>query len=147
MGNNIELELYDVPYYSRLYKEKNTQLDELELKKHFPLDVVTSGMFNIYQTLLGLKFNEITSAHHDKLWHEEVKLFEVTDSASSDIIGHFMLDLFPRDGKYGHELDPEVGMQYRKEILSYGDSRQSIDSLRIFLGREPNDQALNNQFH
>lgn len=104
IGDDIELELYDVPYYSRLYKEKNAQLDELELKKHFPLDVVTSGMFNIYQTLLGLKFNEITSAHQDKLWHEEVRLFEVTDSASSNIIGHFILDLFPREGKYGHAV-------------------------------------------
>ena len=44
MNDNIELELYDVPYYSRIYKEKHTQLDELELKKHFPLDVVTKGM-------------------------------------------------------------------------------------------------------
>lgn len=102
MNDNIELELHDIPYYSRIYKEKYTQLDELELKKHFPLDVVTKGMFEIYQTLLGLQFNDVTNVHCDKLWHGEVKIFEVVDKVTLKVIGHFMLDLFPRDGKYGH---------------------------------------------
>ena len=38
-------------------------------------------------------------------------------------------------------LDKETGMKYRKIILAPGGSRDSIESLRLFLGREPNNQA------
>jgi len=39
-------------------------------------------------------------------------------------------------------LDPEIGRRYRTEILEKGSSRDEIDSLRAFLGREPNEDAF-----
>ena len=40
-------------------------------------------------------------------WHEEVRLFVVHEAAGSgkdagSLVGHFYLDLHPREGKYGH---------------------------------------------
>ena len=96
------VQLWDVHYYSRIYKELNSNLNDEELSKYFPLTKVIPGMFEIYQTLLGVKFNEITDAHKNRLWHDGVQLFEVVDTNLNTIIGHFYLDLFPREGKYGH---------------------------------------------
>jgi Zn-dependent oligopeptidase len=49
--------------------------------------------------MFGLRYVEIANPD---AWHADVKLYEVYDSASNEFIGHFYMDLFPRDGKYGH---------------------------------------------
>lgn len=97
-----KLELYDMPHYMRLYKEKLTSLDYEKLREYFSFDTVTSGIFQIYQQFLGVKFNEITDKYVDNFWHESVRLFEVTDSVTKKLMGYFYLDMFPREGKYGH---------------------------------------------
>ena len=53
----------------------------------------------IYQELFGLKFTKIEDAH---TWHEDVELFEVKDKSNDRKLGHFYLDLYPRDGKFNH---------------------------------------------
>jgi len=39
-------------------------------------------------------------------------------------------------------LSPKAGQRYRDEILKPGGSRDEIDSLKAFLGREPNANAF-----
>jgi len=90
---------YDWNYYHTLNLEKNYQVDDEETKPYFPMDVVTSGMLAVYEDLLSLRFQEIDQPH---VWHEDVRMFAVHDADSEEFMGHFYLDLFPRDGKYGH---------------------------------------------
>ena len=56
-------------------------------------------MLEIYQEVLGLVFCEVFSQN---IWHEDVKIYEVQDAKTNELIGHFYLDLFPREGKYTH---------------------------------------------
>lgn len=53
----------------------------------------------------------------------------------------YAVDMFTRFETAGL-LDPSVGGAYRREILSVGSSRDEMDSVRAFLGREPSDKAF-----
>ncbi|KAJ1976104.1 metalloendopeptidase [Dimargaris xerosporica] len=96
--SNVVVESWDYRYYMNKVKEREYNVDDEAIKQYFSMDIVTTGMLNIYQTVLGLKFVEKDASQ----WHEEARLFEVWDSASDTFMGHFYLDLYPRKGKYGH---------------------------------------------
>lgn len=90
---------WDFAYYHNKLKKTKYAVDDEEVKKYFPLDAVTQGMFTIYQKLLGVRFEEVTPSG---AWHPDVKLFSLSDSESGELRGHFYMDLFPREGKYKH---------------------------------------------
>jgi Zn-dependent oligopeptidase len=94
-----KLNSWDFRYYNRLLLESEYQVNDEEIKEYFSLTTVTQGMLDLYQTVLDLKFTEIPEP---PVWHADVKLFEVRDRSSQDLVGYFYLDLFPRDGKYTH---------------------------------------------
>ena len=80
----------------------------------FPLDTTIRGMLHIFEELFGLAFVEIvgeqrdnisaTGKGNDVVWHQDVQLFSVWDDESegNGFVGYLYLDLFPREGKYGH---------------------------------------------
>lgn len=39
----------------------------------------------------------------DVVWDDDVQFYEVRDGDSDETLGHFFLDLFPREGKFGHQ--------------------------------------------
>eukprot|EP00090_Calanus_glacialis_P007989 TRINITY_DN1635_c0_g1_i1.p1 TRINITY_DN1635_c0_g1~~TRINITY_DN1635_c0_g1_i1.p1 ORF type:complete len:781 (-),score=191.71 TRINITY_DN1635_c0_g1_i1:71-2413(-) len=89
----------DFWYYVSEVEKNNYSVDKEKLKEYFPLETVTSGMMEIYQTLLGLKFTKLEGG---EVWHDDVSQYQVDDKATGENIGYFYMDLHPRDGKYGH---------------------------------------------
>jgi len=89
----------DFWYYITGIREKEFAVDQEELKEYFPIEVVTSGLMDIYQRLLGLTFSKVDGV---KTWHKDVELYRVDDTATKETIGFFFMDMFPREGKYGH---------------------------------------------
>lgn len=97
-----DLRNYDMSYYSRLYTEKESCLDMEEIKQYFSLNQIIRGTFDIYETILGLKFVDMSSKYSDTFWHPDVKLYQAFNTADDSLQGEFYLDLHPRVGKYGH---------------------------------------------
>lgn len=109
--NDVELRSWDYQFYSRILLEREFSLNEELIREYFSLSNVIGEMLKIFEEVLGLKFKQVTDAFGKGLvWHEDVTLWEVWNSEAalekfpedSKFVGHFYLDLFPRDGKYTH---------------------------------------------
>ncbi|KAM9963615.1 hypothetical protein ACTFIW_006851 [Dictyostelium discoideum] len=91
---------YDNAFYNNVMLVQDYQVDNNLVKEYFPFEVVIKGIFNCYQELLNVKFTEVPAYQP---WHEEVKMYSCVDTADSNkLLGHFYIDLFPREGKYSH---------------------------------------------
>jgi len=100
-----ELRALDVSFYRNWLQRERYAVDSEKLREYFPLDQVTAGLFDITQELYGVTYKEITdraSSEGRPVWHADVRLFEVWDNASEELLGEFYLDLHPREGKYTH---------------------------------------------
>lgn len=93
-----KLNSWDTRYFINKGKQLKYAVDTTKLREYFPFPVVKEGLLNIYQDLLGLKFQEVQG----DVWHEDVELYSVCDSKSGELLGYFFLDLFPRPHKYSH---------------------------------------------
>ena len=56
----------------------------------------------------------------------------------SEVYGDDMWSRFAKEGL----RSPKVGADYRREVLAKGGTRDGIEHLRAFLGREPNNEAF-----
>ncbi|KAJ5070293.1 saccharolysin [Anaeramoeba ignava] len=115
----VVIEDWDFRYYHKLLLETKYQVDDNVISQYFPLEKVIEGMLEIYQQVLGLDFKQVAIDFNNpeekmKVWHEEVKLFEIYDSEKKDFVGHFYLDLFPREGKYGHAAEFSIRHSCKK---------------------------------
>ncbi|KAH6893805.1 Metalloprotease [Coprinopsis sp. MPI-PUGE-AT-0042] len=93
--------LWDYRYYDCKYIEETLSLDDMLVKECFPVSVVVPTILEIYQNLLGVRFEEIK----DSTWHPEVQQFAVWEKDAKDesgFVGYCYLDLFPREAKYSH---------------------------------------------
>lgn len=106
--------LWDHRFYDRMMQEQDYQLDQNLISEWFPLQSTINGMLKIFEALFGLEFVEVTGKDRDAIsptgkgddivWHEETQVFSVWDDEGegSGFVGYLYLDLFPRQGKYGH---------------------------------------------
>ncbi|WAR23654.1 THOP1-like protein [Mya arenaria] len=69
--NDGTINMWDYRYYMTMVEEKEYAVDQNVLKEYFPLDAVTRGLLDIYQKLLGLKFEKIMSP---EVWHPGVTM-------------------------------------------------------------------------
>jgi len=96
-----ELFPWDVMYLNEQLRVQKYVIDSEKVREYFPLDRVTKGMFDQYGPLLGIRFVEQSNA---SVWAPGVRLYRIENATGSTTIAYMYLDLFPRDGKYGHTM-------------------------------------------
>mmetsp|Transcript_20751 Transcript_20751/g.41096 ORF Transcript_20751/g.41096 Transcript_20751/m.41096 type:complete len:712 (+) Transcript_20751:37-2172(+) len=98
--STVSVEPWDIAYLTRLLKEEQYAVDEAAIKEYFPLWHVVNATLSIYSKILQVTFQEDEEA---PVWNKEVKKYTVVCKEDNKYMGEFYLDLFPRDGKYGHQ--------------------------------------------
>jgi Zn-dependent oligopeptidase len=94
---------WDLAYTQNIYKKQELALDEEHIAEYFPLEHVFSTLFDFYQKFLNITCTDISEQHdNNNLWHESVKIIQITDITTKEPIGIILLDFFPRAHKYTH---------------------------------------------
>ncbi|GAA5825842.1 hypothetical protein JCM5353_002455 [Sporobolomyces roseus] len=152
--------------------ERKESLPSSLVEKLLKSRSLNQGLFNLRQLFFGLYDMKLHTTEWNlgeegqtKLWNDlrkEVSLVEVDEEDglvggqsgfahiaggySSGYYGYLSSQVYSADmfaTKFAKDpMNAQAGMSYRKEILKPGGSRDEMDSLVAFLGREPTNTAF-----
>jgi thimet oligopeptidase len=94
-----QIDFTDWRYYQNQVVKQKYTVDSEALRVYFQYDRVLNGMFAIYQSIFGLKFEQLQAPY---VWADGVTLWGVLDAKTGEPMGLFYLDMYPREGKYNH---------------------------------------------
>jgi len=92
-----ELKSWDVAFAQEALKLKLFSIDDERLKPYFPAERTVLGLFELAESLFGVRFVERLEVPR---WHADVRYFELRDSLNA-LVGGVYLDLYARTGKRG----------------------------------------------
>ncbi len=97
-GKNITIKPWDYRYYAEKVRKEKYDLDSDEVKQYLQLENLTQALFFTAGELFNYKFEPVP-AGTVPVFHEDVKVWEVTDKTTGENIGLWYLDPFARQGK------------------------------------------------
>ncbi len=97
-GADITIEPWDYRYYAEKVRKQKYDLDSDEVKQYLQLDKLRDAMFYVAGRLFNFEFTPVKEGVVP-VFHEDVKVWEVTDKTSGEHIGLWYLDPFARTGK------------------------------------------------
>jgi len=111
---------HDISYLFKQIRKEKFNIDSDVVKEYFPFEHVKRATLDAYQKLLGVTFKRRTDV---VLWHSDVQMYDVYDTRDG-YLSTFILDLYPREGKYGHACASELtygrqeGEMYRAPLAA-----------------------------
>lgn len=109
--NKHPIQIWDVPYYSRLQKKKLYGYDEAEWANYFTLDNVLNCLFKLTGDLFEIQFEEKKNVD---VWNKHVRYFNVYDQNSTVPLGGFYLDPYRNSQKL--EISQVLGLRTGSRI-------------------------------
>lgn len=114
-GDNT-VQVWDWRYYDTQQRRNDYGIDPFEVAAYLPLSQVLNGLFELVQETFGISFEERDAGG---AWHPDVRLFAMRDKETGEELAQFYLDLFPREGKFGHAAEFPLIPSRRLEDGSY----------------------------
>lgn len=97
-GADVTIEPWDYRFYMEKLRQKRHAIDSDEVKQYLQLDNLREAMFFVAGELFGFEFRPVSDGSVP-VWHEDVRVWEVTDAESGEHVGVWYLDPFARQGK------------------------------------------------
>ncbi|HKL35181.1 MAG TPA: M3 family metallopeptidase, partial [Salegentibacter sp.] len=97
-GADIKIEPWDYRYYAEKVRKEKYDLDSEEVKQYLELGNLTQALFFTAGELFNFDFKPVEEGSVP-VFHEDVKVWEVNDKDSGELIGLWYLDPFARQGK------------------------------------------------
>ena len=97
-GDDITIEPWDYRFYAEKVRRSKYDLDSEEVKQYLQLDNLTDAMHDVAGRLFAYEFNPVPEGSVP-VFHEDVKVWDVTDKTTGNHIGLWYLDPYAREGK------------------------------------------------
>ncbi len=97
-GDDIVIQPWDYRYYAEKVRKARYDLDSAEVKQYLVLDNLREGMFFVAKELFGFDFVPVPDGTVP-VFHADVRVWEVRNTADNELVGLWYLDPFARPGK------------------------------------------------
>jgi peptidyl-dipeptidase Dcp len=135
LGHDITIEPWDYRYYAEKVRKERYDLDEGQVSEYLQLDNMVEGMFWVGGELFGMSFSEVSNV---PVYHEDVRVWEVSDRSSGEHIGLFYFDPYARQGKRsGAWMNA-----YRRQHRIDGDVTTIVSNNSNFVKGRPGEPVL-----
>lgn len=93
------IDAWNAMFARTAYIKNQYAFDQQEFAAYVALDNTVERMLGIYEDFFSLRMR---IEDNQGAWHKDVKLISVRDRQSDALLGHIILDLKPREKKFGH---------------------------------------------
>ncbi len=91
--SKIDLQPWDIAFYSRILKKEKYDLDESETKPYFEMNATINGTMSVISEMFGIEFHK----REAKIWDKNVRYFDVVRDGK--VVAGLYLDLQTRESK------------------------------------------------
>lgn len=95
-GTKIKIEPWDYRFYAEKVRKAKYDIDENEVKQYLQLEKMREAIFFVAGELFDLKFDQITDV---PVFHEDVRVYKVSNKTTGKQVGLWYFDPYARDGK------------------------------------------------
>ncbi|GIQ85503.1 peptidase M3A/M3B, partial [Kipferlia bialata] len=95
-----KLHPWDVTFWTERLRESRFGLNDEDLKPYFSFESVLKSLFALVDDLFGVSVSEVTKEQRQErgiqVWHETVRLYQLSDKATGDVYATMYCDPFVR---------------------------------------------------